>query len=213
MALSLFSIFRGCAESLFPAARKGREDKGLPWRNSFFPALLLAVLGRTVGASVVITFLPRMINKSFGLSGMGAGLIFALPSLVLIALMPVTGKWADSRDRAGLTFLGMGFCAACLFGYGQADSLWMLCLLVVGMGLGSAISLPASMSLAADMGRGGVMGAFLGISNVGFIFGPVLAGFAAESGGMTDAFELTALFSAFCLLPIFMVMAKKLYVQ
>lgn len=213
MALSSLFILRGCTANLFPAARKTRQVNGLPWRNSIFPALLLAVLGRTAGASVVITFLPRIINKSFELSGMGAGLIFALPSLVLIALMPVTGKWADSRDRAGLTFLGMVFCAACLFGYGQVDSLWMLCLLVVGMGLGAAVSLPASMSLAADMGRGGVMGVFLGVSNVGFILGPVLAGFAAEAGGMTDAFELTALFSAFCLLPIFLVMTKKLYAQ
>ncbi|WP_421902131.1 MFS transporter [Maridesulfovibrio sp.] len=213
MGLSFLFFFRGRTESLFPAARKRREDKGLPWRNPFFPALLLAVLGRTAGASVVITFLPRMINEHFGLDGISAGFLFALPSLILIALMPVTGKWADLRDRAGLTFLGMGICAACLFGYGQADSLWWFVLLVAGMGFGSSISLPASMSLAADMGRGRVMGVFLGVSNLGFILGPALAGFAAEAGGMADAFELVALFSGFCILPTFLVMSKRLYTQ
>ncbi|WP_419784254.1 MFS transporter [Maridesulfovibrio sp.] len=196
-----------------PARDKKGATQRLPWCNPFFAVLLLAVLGRTAGASVVITFLPRLINESYGLDGMQAGLLFALPSLVLIAVTPLTGKWADLRDRAGLTFLGMGLCAACLFGYGQVAHLWMFCLLAAGMGLGSALSLPASMSMAADMGRGRVMGIFLGVSNLGFVLGPALAGFAAEAGGMADAFELTALFSGFCLLPIFLVMSRKLYVS
>ncbi|WP_320007203.1 MFS transporter [Maridesulfovibrio sp.] len=194
---------------------RGEKDTalGLPWREPLFAALLLAVLGRTAGASVVITFMPRLISESFGLEGMQAGLLFALPSLVLIAITPVTGKWADQLDRSGLTFLGMGICAACLFGYGQVSSIWTLGLLAACMGLGSALSLPASMSLAADMGRGRVMGIFLGVSNLGFVLGPVLAGFAAEAGGMPDVFELTALFSGLCLLPVFLVMSRKLHVS
>ncbi|TIH12848.1 MFS transporter [Marinifilum sp. JC120] len=212
MGISFLFLFRGSMGSISTAAGNGVKDKGVPWREPIFGALLMAVLGRTAGASVVITFLPRMISEYFGLGGLCAGILFALPSLVLIAIMPVASKWADQRDRAGLTFLGMGICSACLFGYGQTDSLWILCLLVAGMGLGSAISLPASMSLAAAMGRGRVMGIFLGASNLGFVLGPALAGFAAEAGGMADAFELTALFSCLCLLPTFLVMSKRVHV-
>ena len=212
MLFSFISFARG---RMGGVTARGKKDagRGLPWREPLFAALLLAVLGRTAGASVVITFMPRLISESFGLEGLQAGLLFALPSLILIAATPVTGKWADQCDRAGLTFLGMGLCAACLFGYGQVSSLWIFGLLAAIMGLGSALSLPASMSLAADMGRGRVMGIFLGVSNLGFVLGPALAGFAAEAGGMPDVFELTALFSGLCLLPIFLVMSRKLHVS
>ncbi len=213
MGLSFVALLMSKAENTPVSTEKQKENEGLPWRKAGFISLLLAVLGRTAGASVVITFLPRLINEHFGLSGYFAGFLFALPNLAIILAMPVTGRWADSRDRAGLTFLGMGFCAACLFGLGQPVSLWIFCLLVAGMGFGSALSLPASMSLAADMGgaKGRVMGVFLGVSNLGFVLGPGIAGFAAEAGGMADAFELTALFGGLCLLPTFISMSKRLY--
>lgn len=222
LTLTLPCLGMGLTFLLFlPAARvhappvPGRQGAGSgpPWRNPAFLALLLAVLGRTTGSSVVVTFLPRLINERFGLSGIFAGLLFALPNMAIILGMPVTGKWADSRDRTGLTFLGMGVCAACLFGFGQPLSMLFFACLSVVMGLGSALSLPASMSLAADMGasRGSVMGVFLGAANLGFVLGPSLAGFAAQFGGMSDAFELAALFSGLCLLPTFAIMSKNLY--
>lgn len=192
-----------------------RQKEGPPWRNPAFIALLLAVLGRTAGSSVIITFLPRLINERFELNSILAGILFALPNIIIILGMPVTSRWADIRDRTGLTFLGMGICAACLFSFGQPLSTWGFACMSIILGLGSALSLPASMSLAADMGssRGSVMGIFLGASNLGFVLGPALSGFAAESGGMSDAFELTALFGGMCLLPTFLIMSRKLHAE
>ncbi|WP_432734836.1 MFS transporter [Maridesulfovibrio sp. FT414] len=192
-----------------------RKRNGVPWGDARFITLLLAVLGRTTGASVMITFLPRIISENYVLSGFWSGFLFTIPNLVIVLAMPVTGKWSDIRDRSGLTFLGMGLCAACLFGLGQPVSIVGFFFLATIMGFGSAVSLPASMSLAADLesARGGVMGIFLAASNLGFIFGPALAGFAAERGSMADAFELTALFSALCLLPTFILMARKLHAE
>ena len=215
LGVSFVALLISKADNALTSSEKQKEKEGLPWRNAGFLSLLLAVLGRTAGASVVITFLPRLISEYFGLSGFFAGFLFAIPNLIIILAMPVTGRWADARDRFGLTFLGMGFCAACLFGLGQSVPLWLFCLLVAGMGLGSALSLPASMSLAADMGgaKGQVMGFFLGVSNLGFVLGPGIAGFAAEAGGMADAFELTALFGGLCLLPTLIFMSKRLYAE
>jgi len=69
--------------------------------------------------------------------------------------------------------------------------------------------------LAVDMGsaKGSTMGVFLGASNLGFVLGPSLAGFAAEYGGMSDAFELTSLLGGLCLLPTFLILNKRLYVK
>ena len=210
----LFFLFSGApGAGSIPGNDKNRGK--VIWRDPGFTALLLAVLGRTMGASVIIAFLPRLISEYGGINSISAGMLFALPNLVIIMAMPVTGRWADMRDRSGLTFLGMGICSACLFGFGHVDSLWGFALLAIIMGFGSALSLPASMSLAADMGqaKGGVMGVFLGVSNLGFVLGPGLAGFAAQAGGIADAFELTALFSAFCLLPTFIIMTKRLHAE
>lgn len=215
MGLTFLFFLRARSVSSAQATRHGKKKARLPWRNMSFIALLFAVLGRTMGSSVVVTFLPRLINERFGLSGILAGILFVLPNLVIILSMPVTSRWADIRDRTGLTFLGMGLCAACLFGFGQPLPLWAFAVLIAALGLGSALSLPASMSLAADMGsaKGGIMGIFLGTANLGFVLGPSLAGFVAEHGGMSDAFELTALLGGLCLLPTFLILNKRLYVD
>lgn len=187
--------------------------KGLPLSDPVFWALLLAVFGRTLGASVAVTFLPRLLGDRFELSGVLSAIIFALPNVAIILGMSVTSRWSDIRDRTGLTFLGMGICVACLFGYSQDIPVYMLAVLSFVMGAGSAVSLPASMSLASEMGtsKGSVMGLFLGISNLGFVLGPGLAGFAAERGTIADSFEFTALISAVCLLPMFILLSRRLY--
>ena len=215
MGLTFLFFLRAKASSPIHSARIKKVKIGAPWRNQTFLALLLAVMGRTVGASVIITFLPRLINERFGLSGIIAGILFALPNIAIILGMPLTSRWADIRDKTGLTFLGMGICAACLFCFSMPLPMWGFACLAVIMGLGSALSLPASMSLAADMGaaKGSIMGIFLGAANLGFVLGPSLAGFAAENGNIADAFELSALFSGLCLLPTFLLMSKRLYTE
>ncbi|WP_031485016.1 MFS transporter [Maridesulfovibrio frigidus] len=215
MGLTFLFFLRAKAVSPTHEATSRTKKEGPPWRNMAFIALLLAVIGRTMGSAVIITFLPRLINERFGLSGILAGVLFALSNIVIILGMPITSKWADIRDRTGLTFLGMGLCAACLFGFGQPLPLWTFACLSIAMGLGSALSLPSSMSLAVDIGsaKGSIMGVFIGAANLGFVIGPSLAGFAAEYGSMADAFELTALLSGLCLLPTFLIMSKRLYVE
>ncbi|WP_169727808.1 MFS transporter [Desulfovibrio inopinatus] len=211
MGLTFILFLRARIVSSASVTRAEKAKNGPPWHDLAFLALLFAVLGRTMGASVVTTFLPQLINDRFGLSGILAGVLFVLPNIVIILGMPVTSQWADIRDKTGLTFLGMGLCAACLFGFGQSVPLWGFIGLSVTMGLGSALSLPASMSLASNMGaaKGSIMGVFLGASNLGFVLGPSLAGFAADYGGIADAFELAALFGGLFLLPTMLVMAKK----
>lgn len=213
MGLTFLFFIRAKTTSPNLSARTKKIKTGVPWRKRTFIALLLAVTGRTIGSAVVITFLPRLINERFGFNGIFAAVLFALPNIAIILGMPLTSRWADIHDKTGLTFLGMGLCAACLFGFGLPLPMWGFACLAVTMGLGSALSLPASMSLAADMGpaKGSIMGIFLGAANLGFVIGPCLAGFAAENGNMTDAFELSALVSGLCLLPTFMLMSKRLY--
>lgn len=215
MGISFLLFFLSRMSPLARKQKNKQRREGPPWGNPVFVALLAAVFGRTLGASVIVTFLPRLINERFGLSAVLAGLIFVLPNIVIILGMPLTSTFADIRDKTGLTFLGMGLCAACVFGLGQPVSALFFACLTIFMGFGSALSLPASMSLAAEMGpaKGSVMGIFLGVSNLGFVLGPGLAGFAAEYGGMADSFELTALVGGLCLLPIFLLMSKNLYVK
>lgn len=210
MGLTFMFFFQAYSESSPYFSKKKEVKKGVPWRNSTFLALLLAVFGRTLGSSVVITFLPRLLNERYGLSGILAGLLFALPNLVIVGGLPATSPLADNRDKTGLTFLGMGVCAACIFGFGQPVSQVFLAFLAIAMGFGSALSMPASMALVSELGaaRGRVMGVFIGASNIGFVLGPSLAGFAAGHGGITAAFELTALVGGLCLLPMFVIMSR-----
>lgn len=186
MAMSLTVILFSTPKGLSTAGGDPGQDKGTQQeRQPRAWPLLLAICGRTACTAVLITFYPAMLAENLYGPTWLVGLLFATPSLVACLSLPLGGWLADRFDREALTVAGMALSAVCLGFTGSMESAPGYLLTGVFLGLGSGISLPASMAQAASLGvrQGNIMGRFFGMANSGFVIGPVLCGLLVKYFG------------------------------
>lgn len=179
-----------------------RPDAPGPWG---WVAVLLAVGGRTLGIGLMTAFYPIHLSLVLGRRGLALGLLFALPSLAACVGLPVAARLLRGRCPGTLTLCGMVVSAACLFGMGTSVEPLRLALLGAVMGLGTAVSVPASMTLASGLSprQGRVFGAANAASGVGFVLGPLLGGVVIQVTHQVGAvFQVAGLVGAACCAPL-----------
>lgn len=169
-----------------------------------FGALLLAVTGRTLGLGFLAAFYPILLTTVLG-RGMQVALLFAVPGLATALALPLAAKFLRDRSSEGLTLSGMLLSAGAMFLLGKGSADWHFLLAGAVMGLGSAISLPASMALTASLSprQGRVFGTAHMIAGVGFLLGPLLGGWLVPSlHAIAPPLQLAALIGALCCVPL-----------
>ncbi|MCH8161999.1 MAG: MFS transporter, partial [Chloroflexi bacterium] len=143
------------------------------------------------------TMLPLLGNDELGLTAGGLGGIFALMAFINLLTIVPAGAWADrfGRKRTIVPSAMLAAGALCLFAF--TDSLSIFLIAAVLLALGTGISGPAPAAYAADVipdeARGLGMGLFRTYSDVGFVVGPLLLGWIADT---TGSFRLPLLFNA-----------------
>lgn len=167
--------------------------------------LLTAICGRTICTASLVTFYPVLLAENLHGPTWLVGLLFALPSLVTCMALPLGGWLADRMNRGWLTVAGLSLSALCfgVTGYMTTAPGFIVCGMFLGMG--AAVSFPASMALASGMGvhQGRIMGWFHGAANAGFVLGPVLCGLLVETfGGLDRAMALVGLVGLFSIFPL-----------
>ena len=198
------------AATVRPAAEAPEESPavlsaGRPHRTPATWRLLLAVAGRTMGIATMITFLPILLTQSLPGAKLLAGLLFAGPSLVAALLLPLGGRLADRVAPEPATGLGMGLSSAGLFLLGLAHTPFGFAACGALIGLGAAISIPASMRFASSLDRrqGRIMGIVHGAANAGFLVGPLLGGLAVSTSlAVPAAFHIGGVVGLACCLPL-----------
>ncbi|NMC48936.1 MAG: MFS transporter, partial [Desulfovibrio sp.] len=186
MAASLVLIRIATPKILSASPQKFSRDN-IPERAGRLQAgtLMLAVFGRTACAACLIAFYPILLAKHLHGPTWLVGLLFAVPSLAACFCLPLCGRLADGFDRKTLTVAGMAASSVCLALTGRMETVPGFLTIGVILGLGSGLSLPASMALASSMGdrQGAIMGWFHGAANAGFVIGPVACGLLVERYG------------------------------
>jgi MFS family permease len=139
-----------------------------------------------LGFGVILPVQP-FYAKSFGASAAVVTLISAGYSLMQFIFAPVWGRLSDRIGRRPVVLTSVAFACLGWFILGSANALWMLVLsrLVAGFGnanLGTVQAIVADVLPPKDRARGmGMIGASFGL---GFLFGPVVGGFASAKWGM-----------------------------
>lgn len=167
-------------------------------------ALLLAVGGRTLGLGFLAAFYPILLSTLLG-RGLRVALLFALPGLATALALPAAQRFFRDASREGLTVGGMLLSAAAMFAMGLAGASWQFALAGAAMGLGSALSVPASMALTAALSprRGRLFGAAQLVAGIGFLLGPLLGGRLLPSlHAVAPPLQLAALIGALCAVPL-----------
>jgi MFS family permease len=139
-----------------------------------------------LGFGVILPVQP-FYAKSFGASAALVTLISAGYSLMQFVFAPFWGRLSDRVGRRPVVLTSVAFACVGWLILGSANALWMLVLsrLVAGFGnanLGTVQAIVADVLPPKDRARGmGMVGASFGL---GFLFGPVVGGFASAHWGM-----------------------------
>jgi MFS family permease len=155
-------------------------------RNRHLLACLLATAGSCVGFGVFFTFLP-LYAAGKGFDPAQAGLVFAAQAITNVFGRVPLGKVADRVERRTLISCGLLCLAGALIALGQVDSLPMLVVCSVGIGIGMALTFTALGALIAEMvpalQRGLAMGMYNSCVFLGMMCGSTLMGMVLKEIG------------------------------
>ena len=161
-------------------------------RQNSLRGLLAFIFGRACGISLLGAFLPILLSTKLGLSGTQTGLVMASSTLVFTILLRPVGIISDKAPRKSLVVVGGTIVSLLYFLIPVMAGFHQILFLVVGIGLFSVLSQPASTALLAEEGvrhgMGLTVGTFNSVLNLGFIAGPMFGAGIQYTLGLTSVF-------------------------
>ena len=171
--------------------------RGSPWRDRAFVTLSL---GMSLGLFAQIGLIAHLFSLLVpALGATGAGLAAGMGTAAAIAGRTLVGWWmpagADRRVVAALNYgVQMLGCLALLLAGGTEVALLLLGVLLIGLGIGNATSMPPLIAQVefskAEVGR--VVALVTATAQASYAFAPAGFGLVREWGGEAGAFFVVA---------------------
>jgi MFS family permease len=156
-----------------------------------FVALTLSELAYFSAAGLVIGVTPFFVTGPLGSDEAGLGLAAAAFSLTTLALRPFAGRLSDRRGRRPLLVGGAMLAGVAILGHVVADSLAVLVVLRLLLGVAEAFFFVAGFAALADLAPRGRTGEALSYNSLalylGIAFGPILGQLLLDLGGFAAA--------------------------
>ena len=156
-----------------------------------FIRLAVADLAYFTATGVAIYALPLWVTGPVGSDTSGAGLAFGAFAVSALILRPVAGRLADTRGRRPLLVGGALLSALGMLGTAYADSLVLVVLLRLLLGVAEAAFFVAAVAALADLAPPSRMGEAISYNSLGLYlglaFGPPLGELLVMSAGFTAA--------------------------
>jgi ACDE family multidrug resistance protein len=171
----------------------------LPWRRPFVAALAVNAAYLWMVGAVYSTLVPLFGNEptGVGLSLTDVGVGLAIASATEFAVLYPAGKATDQRGRKAVlvpSFAAMTIVIA-LFGFASTPLAFLVVLGIFGVTTGYAGVPPAALlsDVVPDDVRDTAVAAFRFAGDLGFVLGPLVAGWAAGAFGFAWAFVISAI--------------------
>ena len=156
-----------------------------------FIRLTLADVAYFTSTGVAIYTLPLWVTGPVGSDKSGAGLAFGAFAVSALILRPVAGRLADTRGRRPLLVGGALISAVGMLGTAYAESLGLVVVLRLLLGVAEAAFFVASIAALADLAPPNRMGEATSYNSLGLYlglaFGPPLAELLVRAGGFSAA--------------------------
>lgn len=169
----------------------------LPWSRPFVTVLVVNGAYLWMIGAVFSTLVPLFGTEDVGLrlSGVGLGLAVATAT-ELVSLFPA-GKATDRYGRRAVLIPALAGLAAitATFGLAGSPAPFMVAMAVLGVASGYSGVPPAPMlsDVAPEDLKGSAVAAFRFVGDLGFVAGPLVAGWAASAYGFRASFAINAL--------------------
>src|SRR6187549_2361599 len=156
-----------------------------------FIRLTLADVAYFTSTGVAIYTLPLWVTGPVGSDKSGAGLAFGAFAVSALILRPIAGRLADTRGRRPLLVGGALISAVGMLGTAYAESLGVVVVLRLLLGVAEAAFFVASIAALADLAPPNRMGEATSYNSLGLYlglaFGPPLAELLVRTSGFSAA--------------------------
>ena len=153
-----------------------------------------------VGFGSVLTFIAIFMTDSLLASATVVGLVIGSRPVVSAIGQPIFGRMADRFPRNQMMVVGGLLLAAGTFVIPFAQTVGILFVMFLGLGLAESMVIPSSLAVTTDLGRRYGYGTMMGFSNAVLVFGLLIGSVGAsfvESGlGIDNAFRAAAVLMA-----------------
>ncbi len=181
-------------EAPLPSRGPVRSMLALP---GFMTAMMINLAYLWMVGAVFNTLLSLFAQDELGLSTAAIGVLFSITVAVEFVVLFPAGAWADRFGRKKVVIPGLLGLAISLAAMGFSTSVWMLVIALIGNAVtgGFAGVPPAAMvsDVVPEHQKGMAMGTFRFFGDIGFLFGPLVAGATSNQFGFEIAFILAAI--------------------
>jgi predicted MFS family arabinose efflux permease len=139
-----------------------------------FVRLALADLAYFTAAGVAVYTLPFYVTGPLGSDASGAGLAFGAFAVTALVLRPFAGRLSDTVGRRPLLLGGALLCAAAMLMTAAVQSLALVVLLRLTLGVAEAAFFVASFAAVADLAPASRLGEALSYNSLGLYLGLAL---------------------------------------
>jgi predicted MFS family arabinose efflux permease len=162
-----------------------------------FVRLGLADLAYFTAAGVAVYALPFYVTGPLGSDASGAGLAFGAFAVTALVLRPFAGRLSDTVGRRPLLLGGALLCAAAMLTTAVVQSLALVVVLRLVLGVAEAAFFVASFAAVADLAPASRLGEALSYNSLGLYLGlalgPPLGEILVRTLGFTAAWSAAAL--------------------
>ncbi|MCQ9385396.1 MFS transporter [Brevibacterium moorei] len=176
------------------------------WRNTAYRASLVGGLANGWAALGARTSLyPLFVVQVLHADHSAAGLALTMFAIGNTASVTMVGRWSDRHGRKPFVLAGLAVLAATTIAIGFSGVLWVFLALSLVGGVGAGMLNPAQQAAVADVvgskrAAGRVISRFQMAQDAGSIFGPIVAGWLADTFGYAAAFGVSGLIVVVALL-------------
>ncbi|HEY7659025.1 MAG TPA: MFS transporter [Actinomycetota bacterium] len=169
----------------------------LPWNRSFVTVLVVNGVYLWMIGAVFQTLVPLFGTEELSLTLSGVGLGLAITTATELAALYPAGHATDHRGRRAVLIPALAGLAIAIaaFGLTSTTAAFFIAMGVLGVASGYAGVPPAPMlsDVTPQELKGSGVAVFRFAGDLGFVLGPLVAGWSADAFGFGPAFAITAL--------------------
>ncbi|MFC1927567.1 MFS transporter [Chloroflexota bacterium] len=199
----------GLILTLLPPQRSDRQIQSTPGllttlrrmlHNNRVVGMLLPRMGTMIVMIPTLGFLPILMDRLMGATGVEIGIVISARTIVTAGLQFPFGKIADRHNKVALILTGCLIASTCVFLMPFAADFLQLVWLSVLIGMGEALIWPTLGAIAVEeghrYGQGAMMGVFNMAMSVGILIGSLVAGSFMDLIGLEYVFYTTSVILA-----------------
>jgi len=173
---------------------------------------ILSIITFTILYGAFLTYIPFLLDKTFGLTSQKIGLFISLSSITTAIMASQVGKLTNKFGSTNLLKIAYGLYAILTLIIPFIDNLYFLIVPIIIFGSAQALNIPSLQTLLANLAPDDKRAVFMStngmVLRIGQTIGPPVIGFGYALGNIMGAYILASAIAAIGLTIVFVLLKK-----